>query len=45
VDVAHVASDHRGVPDEQRDARVPATPIRHVLFDADGVLQDVPGGY
>jgi putative hydrolase of the HAD superfamily len=45
VDVAHVASDHRGVADEQRDARVPATPIRHVLFDADGVLQDVPGGY
>jgi putative hydrolase of the HAD superfamily len=33
------------IVDEQRDARVPATPIRHVLFDADGVLQDVPGGY
>lgn len=25
--------------------RIHATPIRHVLFDADGVLQDVPGGY
>ncbi|MGH3166182.1 MAG: HAD family hydrolase [Trebonia sp.] len=30
---------------EHRDVRVKATPIRHVLFDADGVLQDVPGGY
>ena len=40
-----VASDHRRVDEEQRDARVQATPIRHVLFDADGVLQDVPGGY
>jgi len=25
--------------------RLQETPIRHVLFDADGVLQDVPGGY
>jgi hypothetical protein len=24
---------------------VAASPIRHVLFDADGVLQDVPGGW
>jgi putative hydrolase of the HAD superfamily len=24
---------------------VTASPIRHVLFDADGVLQDVPGGW
>jgi putative hydrolase of the HAD superfamily len=24
---------------------VAVTPIRHLLFDADGVLQDVPGGY
>jgi FMN phosphatase YigB (HAD superfamily) len=25
--------------------RVAASPIRHVLFDADGVLQDIPGGW
>lgn len=25
--------------------RVTASPIRHVLFDADGVLQDMPGGW
>jgi FMN phosphatase YigB (HAD superfamily) len=25
--------------------KVAASPIRHVLFDADGVLQHVPGGY
>ena len=24
---------------------VAASPIRHLLFDADGVVQDVPGGY
>ncbi len=37
------------VPAGRRGARpkrgVAASPIRHLLFDADGVLQDVPGGY
>ncbi|MGH3207189.1 MAG: HAD family hydrolase [Trebonia sp.] len=32
-----------GVNDEQRGAGVPG--IRHVLFDADGVLQQQPGGW
>jgi putative hydrolase of the HAD superfamily len=32
-----------GVSDEQRGAAVPA--IRHVMFDADGVLQTLPGGW
>lgn len=47
----------RGVPDPPREGvtlrpttagskrTVAASPIRHVLFDADGVLQDVPGGW
>jgi putative hydrolase of the HAD superfamily len=32
-----------GVTDEQRNAG--ALAIRHVMFDADGVLQDLPGGW
>lgn len=47
----------RGVPDPPPEGvtlcpttagskrAVAASPIRHVLFDADGVLQDVPGGW
>jgi len=33
------AGHHRRVGD------IRSSPIRHVLFDADGVLQDVPGGW
>ena len=40
-----VAGDHRCVDDEQPRVRLHATPVRHVRFDADGVLQDVPGGW
>ena len=40
-----VAGDHRCVDDEQPRVRLHTTPVRHVLFDADGVLQDVPGGW
>jgi putative hydrolase of the HAD superfamily len=52
-----VAGDHRRVGDElPQDVRlrtgsveaelgVATSPIRHVLFDADGVLQHMPGGW
>ena len=40
-----VAGDDRCVDDEQPRVRLHAAPVRHVLFDADGVLQDVPGGW
>jgi hypothetical protein len=33
-----MVGDHRRVDDEQRHVRVQATPIRHVLSDADGVF-------
>jgi HAD superfamily hydrolase (TIGR01509 family) len=55
VDVVRLASHDRRVGQPQdvklRPASagskrgVAASPIRHVLFDADGVLQDVPGGW
>jgi HAD superfamily hydrolase (TIGR01509 family) len=32
-------------PSAGSEHAVAVSPIRHVLFDADGVLQDVPGGY
>lgn len=39
-----MAGHHRRV-DTGSGRAVAASPIRHVLFDADGVLQDVPGGW
>jgi putative hydrolase of the HAD superfamily len=39
VDVAGGFGHHRRVGDKW------TSPVRHVLFDADGVLQDVPGGW
>lgn len=39
LDVAGGSGHHRRVGDKR------SSPIRHVLFDADGVLQDVPGGW
>ena len=38
MDITAVAADHRHMGNER-------VQIRHVLFDADGVLQDVPGGW
>jgi putative hydrolase of the HAD superfamily len=41
MDAAEVERHNRWVTDERRDVLA----IRHVMFDADGVLQELPGGW